>query len=66
MDIEKILNKAFTNVFKRSRIENEDPEPKGYWDWMGWKLRQEDMKEKSFAETVKMFKNKKRGIDNDS
>ena len=59
------LNKPFTNVSKRSRIENEDPEPKRYWDWMGWKLRQEDMKEKSFAERVEIFKNKKRGIDND-
>tara|TARA_B100000579_G_scaffold193422_1_gene158074 strand:+ start:946 stop:1143 length:198 start_codon:yes stop_codon:yes gene_type:complete len=63
----KNLNKPFTNAPKRSRIEAEaeDPEPKRYWDWMGWKLRQEDMKEKSFAERVKMFKNKKRGINND-
>ena len=61
----KNLNKPFTNAPKRSIIKAEDPEPRGYWDWMGWKLRQEDMKEKSFAERVKMFKNKKRGIDND-
>ena len=62
----KNLNKPFTNVPKRSIIKVVDPEPKGYWDWMGWKLRQEDMKEKSFAERVEIFKNKKRGINNDS
>ena len=30
----------------------DDPEPERYYDWMLWKMRQEDLKEKNFSDSA--------------